>query len=210
MRIIAGARKGRMLAAPTGTTTRPTADRVRQAMFDILLHAPWGGPDLLTNARVLDAFAGTGALALEALSRGAEHATFFETDRAALAALRTNIAGCNWGDRCKVIPRDVTKPIHAHAPCSLLFLDPPYRQDLPARTLAALNAQGWIAPGAIAVIETAAQEPLPLRQKAPDGTELPPDIAPESDEDTPPPPAYAGLLLAERRHGAARLSVWKL
>ncbi|MFT8309518.1 16S rRNA (guanine(966)-N(2))-methyltransferase RsmD [Acetobacter malorum] len=211
MRIIAGARKGRMLAAPSGTTTRPTADRVRQALFDILLHAPWGGPDLLTNARVLDVFAGTGALGLEALSRGAEHATFFENDRPALSALRTNIAGCKWEDRSKVIPRDVTKPTRAPAPCSLLFLDPPYRQDLPARTLAALHAQGWIASGAIAVIETAAQEPLPLLQKNADGTTLLPAEAPISDdEEAPPLPAYAGTLLAERRHGAARLTVWQL
>ncbi|WP_281702138.1 16S rRNA (guanine(966)-N(2))-methyltransferase RsmD [Acetobacter malorum] len=211
MRIIAGARKGRMLAAPSGTTTRPTADRVRQALFDILLHAPWGGPDLLTNARVLDVFAGTGALGLEALSRGAEHATFFENDRAALSALRTNIAGCKWEDRSKVIPRDVTKPTRAPAPCSVLFLDPPYRQDLPARTLAALQAQGWIAPGAIAVIETAAQEPLPLLQKNADGTTIMPADAPISDdEEAPPLPAYAGTLLAERRHGAARLTVWQL
>ncbi len=210
MRIIAGARKGRMLVAPSGTTTRPTADRVRQAMFDIIRHAPWGGPDFLNDAVVLDAFAGTGALGLEALSRGAVHATFFENDRAALSALRANIAGCKCADRTKVVPRDVTKPVRAPAPCSLLFLDPPYRLDLPSRTLAALHAQGWIAPGAIAIIETGAQEPLPLRQKGPDGTEIIPEDAPEPDENAPPPPVYAGTLLAERRHGAARLSIWRL
>lgn len=211
MRIIAGDRKGRVLAAPPGSITRPTADRVRQAIFDILLHAPWGGPDLLHGARVLDAFAGTGALGLEALSRGADYATFFETDRAALATLRSNIAGCRWEDRSKVIPRDVTKPTHAPAPCSLLFLDPPYRQDLPARTLAALNAQGWIAPNALAVIETAAQEPLPLRLNNPDEVDLPPEtLTLKEGEEAPPPPVYAGALLAERRHGAARLSIWRL
>ncbi|GAN69477.1 N-6 adenine-specific DNA methylase [Acetobacter orleanensis NRIC 0473] len=211
MRIIAGDRKGRVLAAPTGTTTRPTADRVRQAIFDILLHAPWGGPDLFNSARVLDAFAGTGALGLEALSRGADYATFFEKDRAALVALRSNIAGCRWEDRSKVIPRDVTKPTHAPAPCSLLFLDPPYRQDLPARTLAALHAQGWIAPNALAVIETAAQEPLPLRLNNAEEVDIPPEILIVAEgEDAPPPPVYAGTLLAERRHGAARLSIWRL
>lgn len=211
VRIIAGARKGRLLAAPPGATTRPTADRVRQAIFDILLHAPWGGPDLLGGARVLDAFAGTGALGLEALSRGADYATFFEKDRAALAALRSNIAGCRWEDRCKVLPRDVTKPTHAPAPCSLIFLDPPYRQDLPALTLAALSAQGWIAPGALAVIETAAQEPLPLRLNNPEDVESPPAPLPLTEEgEAPPPPVYAGTLLAERRHGAARLSFWRL
>ncbi|HEY5299219.1 MAG TPA: RsmD family RNA methyltransferase [Acetobacteraceae bacterium] len=92
MRIIAGAWRGRALIAPPGETIRPTADRVRQALFDMLLHAPWAGPDTLKGARVLDAFAGTGALGLEALSRGAAHVTFMERDRAALTALRANIA----------------------------------------------------------------------------------------------------------------------
>ncbi|KXV57404.1 methyltransferase [Acetobacter senegalensis] len=202
MRIIAGARKGRVLAAPQGTTTRPTADRVRQALFDMLLHAPWGGSRLLDNAHVLDAFAGTGALALEALSRGAAQATFFETDRAALAALRANIAGCGWQNRCKVFAKDVTSPPRAAIPCSLLFLDPPYRQNLPARTLAALKAQGWIAPHAIAVIETSAQEPLPLLDIEQQGVSVP-----ETDD---PLPVFSGALLAERKHGAARISVWRI
>lgn len=206
MRIIAGARKGRILTAPAGATTRPTADRVRQALFDMLLHAPWGGPSLLTGAHVLDAFAGTGALALEALSRGASSASFFETDRAALSALRSNIAGCGWKESCNVFPRDVTKPPRARSACSLIFVDPPYRQGLPARTLAALAAQGWIANGALAVIETAADEALPL-------TDLsnPSPTPPDGVKGEPlPPPAYAGVLLAERKHGAARLSVWRL
>ena len=88
MRIIAGLWRGRALLAPSGETTRPTADRVRQALFDMLLHAPWGGRNLIEGARVLDVFAGTGALGLEALSRGAAKACFIERDRAALAALR--------------------------------------------------------------------------------------------------------------------------
>lgn len=203
MRIIAGARKGRILTAPQGTTTRPTADRVRQALFDMLLHAPWGGSTLLADAHVLDAFAGTGALGLEALSRGAKQATFFETDRAALAALRANIAGCGWQDRCKVFAKDATTPPPAATPCSLLFLDPPYRLSLPARTLAALKARGWIAPDAIAVIETAAQEPLPLRNSEQETPSLP-----EETEDSLP--VFSGTLLAERKHGAARISVWRL
>lgn len=206
MRIIAGTRKGRILTAPTGTTTRPTADRVRQALFDMLLHAPWGGQAILNTAHVLDAFAGTGALALEALSRGAASATFFESDRSALAALRTNIAGCQWQDRCTVIPRDVTKPPRAKQAASLLFLDPPYQQGLPARTLAALAAQGWISPDAIAVIETGAQEALPLHDRA--APEAPPENAPMDDGVVLP--VFSGTLLAERKHGAARLSVWRL
>ncbi|MFT9160275.1 MAG: RsmD family RNA methyltransferase, partial [Acetobacter sp.] len=143
VRIIAGARKGRVLVTPEGSATRPTADRVRQALFDMLAHAPWGGADLLAGAHVLDAFAGTGALGLEALSRGAGHATFFETDRAALAALRANIRACGWENRCTVIARDVTAPPRIKAdqtpagpvPASLVFVDPPYRMTLPARAL---------------------------------------------------------------------------
>ncbi|OUJ02078.1 16S rRNA (guanine(966)-N(2))-methyltransferase RsmD [Acetobacter cibinongensis] len=206
MRIIAGARKGRILVAPAGATTRPTADRVRQALFDMLLHAPWGGASVLTGAHVLDAFAGTGALGLEALSRGAASASFFETDRAALSALRSNIAGCGWKETCTVLPRDVTKPPRARTACSLIFIDPPYRQGLPARTLAALAAQGWVADGALAVIETAADEALPLADLSNPG----PTATDSVDGEPVPPPAYAGVLLAERKHGAARLSVWRL
>src|SRR6185437_15178113 len=111
MRIIAGAWRGRTLTAPPGTGTRPTSDRVRQALFDMLLHAPWGGRDLLEDASVLDAFAGTGALGLEALSRGAARATFIEHDRAALATLRRNIADCGAEARCRVLAVDAL-----HAP----------------------------------------------------------------------------------------------
>lgn len=193
VRIIAGERKGRVLATPTGSATRPTADRVRQALFDVLAHAPWGGPALLDGAHVLDAFAGTGALGLEALSRGGAQAVFFETDRSALAALRTNIHACGWGERCTVYPRDVTNPPAARTiPASLLFLDPPYHKGLPTKALAALKAKGWIAPNAVAIIETGRDEPLPFTDEA---------------EDAPP---CAHDLLAERQHGAARLSIWRL
>ncbi|MBO1324328.1 16S rRNA (guanine(966)-N(2))-methyltransferase RsmD [Acetobacter sp. TBRC 12305] len=197
VRIIAGTRKGRVLATPEGPATRPTADRVRQALFDMLAHAPWGGAGLLAGAHVLDAFAGTGALGLEALSRGAEHATFFETARPALAALRANIRACGWEDRCTVIARDVTTPprIKAEqAPASLVFVDPPYNQTLPACAITALKAAGWIAPDATIVIETGRDEPLPFAQPTPD---------------TPAPPEDPRWL-AERQHGAARLSIWRL
>src|SRR5215469_740010 len=106
MRIVAGTWRGRGLTAPPGTETRPTADRVRQALFDMLLHAPWGGRDAVEGAQVLDVFAGTGALGLEALSRGAAHAIFIEHDGAALAALRANIAALGAGGRCAVLPAD--------------------------------------------------------------------------------------------------------
>ena len=128
MRIVAGAWRGRVLQAPPGDTTRPTADRVRQALFDMLLHAPWGGRDAIEGARVLDVFAGTGALGLEALSRGAAFATFIEQDRAALAALRANIATLRAAGRSAVLAGDAlaTEPLAASdaEPCSLVFLDP--------------------------------------------------------------------------------------
>src|SRR5271166_2589163 len=98
MRIVAGRWRGRALQAPQGAGTRPTADRVRQALFDMLMHAPWGGKSLVEGALVLDVFAGTGALGLEALSRGAANAVFVERSRAALAALRGNIDACRASD----------------------------------------------------------------------------------------------------------------
>jgi 16S rRNA (guanine966-N2)-methyltransferase len=184
MRIIAGAWKGRALQTPSGDTTRPTADRVRQALFDMLLHAPWGGRATIEGARVLDVFAGTGAFGLEALSRGAAFATFIEQDRAALVALRANIVRLRAVDRSSVLANDAlaaaTLAASGRTPCSLVFLDPPYGGDLVPRALALLSAHGWIAPGALITAETARAEP-PL------------------DAD----------LLAERTHGAARISVWR-
>ena len=107
MRIVAGAWRGRTLIAPPGQETRPTADRVRQALFDMLMHAEWGGRALVEGAMVLDVFAGTGALGLEALSRGAAHACFIERDRAALRALRTNVATCKAEPQAEVLAVDV-------------------------------------------------------------------------------------------------------
>lgn len=178
MRIIAGAWRGRTLVAPAGRETRPTADRVRQALFDSLLHASWGGGPALEGARVLDAFAGTGALGLEALSRGAGHATFFDTDRAALDAVRANLAACGAGERATVLRADAVRPPPAPAACALVFLDPPYRQGLVARAIAALDEAGWLSQGALVVAEQASSDP---------------------------PPTAA--LLLDRVHGAARLTV---
>ena len=180
MRIVAGAWRGRTLVAPAGAATRPTADRVRQALFDMLLHAPWGGRQAVEGVAVLDGFAGTGALGLEALSRGAAAATFIETDRAALAALRANIAACKAEPVCRVLAADATRPPPG-APCRLLFLDPPYARDLVPRAAEALAAAGWIAPDALVVVELGREEALP-------------DL---------------GTLLAERVHGAARVAIWR-
>ncbi|PZW47134.1 16S rRNA (guanine966-N2)-methyltransferase [Humitalea rosea] len=199
MRIISGINRGRILAAPEGDTTRPTADRVRQALFDALTHAAWAGRDRIIGARVLDGFAGTGALGLEALSRGALHATFLETSRPALQALRSNIAVCKAEGATTVIPGDATKPPRASAPVSLIFLDPPYAKLAPVlapgaepeppeagivpRTVAALTAAGWIAPGALLVAETARAAEAPV---------LP-----------------GWTLVDERGHGVAMLRVWE-
>lgn len=181
MRIVAGAWRGRALVAPAGETTRPTADRVRQALFDMLLHAPWGGRELIEGARVLDVFAGTGALGLEALSRGAAKASFIERDRPALAALRANIAACGTAGICSVLTGDALAVRRGEA-CGLVFLDPPYGQDLVPRAVARLIVAGWIAPGAVVVAETGRDEVLQL----------------------------PGELLAERAHGAARLTFWRM
>ena len=160
MRIVAGAWRGRALAAPSGDATRPTADRVRQALFDRLMHAPWAGRAVIEDAQVLDVFAGTGALGLEALSRGAAHATFIENGRAALGVLRANIAACRAETRCTVLVADARRPPAGPA-CSLLFLDPPYGQDLAAPALAALHDAGWIAPDALIVAEIGRNDALP-------------------------------------------------
>ncbi|MCA3303721.1 MAG: 16S rRNA (guanine(966)-N(2))-methyltransferase RsmD [Roseomonas sp.] len=180
MRIIAGRWKGRALVAPPGLTTRPTSDRARQAIFDQLWHAPWAGRTVVEGASVLDGFAGTGAMGLEALSRGAARASFMEQDRAALAALRANIAACKAGDACRVIAGDVTAPPLAAAACTLVFLDPPYAKGLVPRALAALQTKGWIAPGALIIAETG------------------------RDEETVMLPGFE--VISTRDHGAARLS----
>lgn len=179
MRIVAGAWRGRNLVAPSGDVTRPTADRVRQALFDSLVHASWGGRARLEGAEVLDAFAGTGALGLEALSRGAARAHFIETDRFALGALRANIAACGAGDRCAVMPGSALRP-RAGAACGLVFLDPPYGLGLVPQALVALRAAGWIADRALLVVECGRDEVV----------------------------EGIGELLDERVHGAARIAVW--
>jgi 16S rRNA (guanine966-N2)-methyltransferase len=184
MRIVGGTWRGRALQAPRGATTRPTADRARQALFDMLLHAPWGGRDLLDGASVLDVCAGTGALGLEALSRGAATATFIERDAAALAALRGNIARLDAETRCTVLARDVLAA-PSGTPHGLVFLDPPYGQDLVPHALGHLARLGWIAPGAVIVSETG------------------------RDEDLPEGGGVTMDKLAERTHGAARLGVWR-
>jgi 16S rRNA (guanine966-N2)-methyltransferase len=160
MRIVAGEHKGRTLLAPKGRDTRPTSDRTRGAVFNILAH---GLEDFdLRGARVLDVFAGTGALGLEALSRGAVEATFMERDQEALKCLEANIAALHEEDRATVLKSDATRPRTAMAPCRLIFLDPPYGKGLVPKALVALAEQGWVAEGTICVAEVGTGEALDL------------------------------------------------
>jgi 16S rRNA (guanine966-N2)-methyltransferase len=166
MRIVAGRHRGRRLLAPQGETVRPTSDRAREALFNILSHGQLAAEGILfAEAAVLDAFAGTGALGLEALSRGAAEAAFIEQDREALATLRRNIAALGEDGRARIVPGDATRPPRAPSAYALVFLDPPYRSGLAAAALTALDAAGWLAPESLAVVELAAREELvpPIR-----------------------------------------------
>lgn len=158
MRVIAGAWRGKRLVAPAGEGTRPTSDRARQTVFDVLWHARWAGRGVIEGGRVLDAFAGSGALGIEALSRGAAEATFLDTDPAALAAIRANLRACRAESRGRVLRADATTPPPAPAPCGLAFLDPPYGKGLVAASLAALDGAGWIGGAAVVVAELGAGE----------------------------------------------------
>src|SRR5262245_38396299 len=153
MRIVAGRFRGRTLAAPEGHHTRPTSDRVREAMFNILEHGIEGFA--LSGARVLDLFAGTGALGLEALSRGAAFCLFLDEDAAARGLIRRNIEALALTGSTKVFRRDATDlgPAGNRGGFGLAFLDPPYGQGLAERALASAAAGGWLALGAVAVVE---------------------------------------------------------
>lgn len=152
MRIIAGDYRGRTLKAPEGKATRPTSDRTREALFSILLSRLGDFEDL----RVADLFAGTGALGLEALSRGAAHCTFVERDAAALAVLKANIAALGAGARADVRAQDATRV--TGGPYHLVLLDPPYASGLGLKALVHLASVGALAPGCIAALETGAGE----------------------------------------------------
>ena len=164
MRIVGGRLRGRALAAPKSQAIRPTADRLREALFNILVHA-YGDP--VTGARVLDLFAGTGALGLEAISRGAAFALLVDEGAEARALIRANVEALGLGGVTRVFRRDATKlgPVHPLAPFSLAFLDPPYGQRLAEQALASARAGGWHAADARVVVEGAARPGF----KVPDG-----------------------------------------
>ena len=162
MRIIGGASRGLHLS-PVGegdakAHLRPTSDRVRESIFNLLINGGYGNP--VANARVLDVFAGTGALGLEALSRGAAHATFLENGAAAAAILKRNIALMRAETRCDHLRRDATKPgLNPGAPFTLIFLDPPYGKSLGEAAIAALRP--WFAPDALIVWEESTAPQIP-------------------------------------------------
>lgn len=190
VRVIAGELGGRRLSSPAGRATRPTLERVREALFSMLASrleacpageaGPWG-------EEVLDLFAGSGALGIEALSRGAARATFVERDRAALRVLSANLAALGLRERSRVVPGDVfavLDRLRRPGGYSLILADPPYREGLAPRLLERLGAGGWLAPSGICAIEHATGE----------------DLAPE-----------AGNLsnIAQRTYGETRISLYR-
>jgi 16S rRNA (guanine966-N2)-methyltransferase len=156
MRIVGGSLRGRTLAAPKSAAIRPTADRLRESLFNILAHA-YGDP--VAGARVLDLFAGTGALGIEALSRGAGFALFVDQSAEARALLRENVTALGLGGVSRIFRRDATRlgPVNPLEPFSLAFLDPPYGQGLAQEALAAARSGGWFLPGALVIVEEAAK-----------------------------------------------------
>src|SRR6266849_10427797 len=155
MRIVGGRLGGRTLAAPKSQNVRPTSDRLRESLFNILAH---GYDDAIAGARVLDLFAGTGALGLEAGSRGAAFALFVDDEAEARALMRQNVEALGVAAATRIFRRDATKlgPAHPVEPFSLLFLDPPYRKGLAEQALAAMRDGGWLTPHALVVVEEAA------------------------------------------------------
>ena len=159
MRIVGGDLRGRPLAAPRSDAIRPTSDRTREAVFNIIAHR-W--PQQLEGARVLDLFAGTGALGLEALSRGAAHALFIEDSAEGRGLIRTNIEAFGLQGRAKIFRRDATKLGEPGTilPFDLVFADPPYGRGLAEQALQSALAGSWLTPDALVVVEEAAGSPF--------------------------------------------------
>jgi 16S rRNA (guanine966-N2)-methyltransferase len=161
VRIVSGEFRGKILIAPKGEATRPTSDRARQAIFNILEHAPWS--EGVRDRRVIDLFAGSGGLGFEALSRGAAFCLFVETDEAARGAIRENVDAMGLFGRTRVHRRsavDLGVRPGADGPAfDLAFLDPPYAKGLGEQALARLAAGGWLTPGATVVFERGVGEP---------------------------------------------------
>src|SRR5215471_13892125 len=154
MRVVGGRLRGRNIASPTSREIRPTADRLRESLFNILAHA-YGDP--VSDARVLDLFAGTGALGIEAISRGAAFCLFIDNGAEARALLRQNVEALGLGGVTKVYRRDAAAlgSVHPHEPFALAFLDPPYGKGLAEKALASLRDGTWLSKEALVVVEEA-------------------------------------------------------
>ena len=177
MRITGGSLRDRKIAAPGGHAIRPSADRLREALFNMLVHARCEAVPPLVGALVLDVFAGTGALGLEALSRGAAQLVLIDRD---LEWARRNVEALGQDAHCRLIAADALAPPAAARPADIALLDPPYGSGLAAPALAALEAAGWLGPASLAVVETGAKERIVW------------------------PPAFAPIR--SRRYGASRLT----
>ncbi|MEZ6030530.1 MAG: 16S rRNA (guanine(966)-N(2))-methyltransferase RsmD [Hyphomonadaceae bacterium] len=164
MRIIGGTLKGRSIRAPEGQGTRPTSDRARESLFNILAHAEWAAP--LAGARVIDAFAGSGSLGFEAISRGAAFCLFVETEAAARGCIRDNIEAFQLFGHTRIHRRSATdlgpKPAGLGAPFNLVFLDPPYRKGLVPLALEQLASGQWLTADALVIAETGSDEDEPV------------------------------------------------
>lgn len=162
MRITAGSLGGRSLVPPRDNRVRPTADKVRQAIYNILLHNDFG--TAISGARVADLFAGTGAMGIEALSRGAQFCLFVDDSAESRALIRKNVESLQLTGVTKIWRRDATKlgamAAGAGGPFEFVILDPPYRKGLIAPALASLREGGWLSPGALLIAETAEDEPV--------------------------------------------------
>lgn len=183
MRIVGGTFKGRTLKAPSSQTVRPTSDKARQALFNILEHNPdlYSDGNALDGANVIDLFAGTGALGLEALSRGAAYALFVDSSVEGRGLIRENMLTMGVAVRARLFKRDATKigDRGKMDPFTLAFLDPPYGKGLGDEALKALDDGGWLAPGALVIFEESAKADIAI------------------------PPAFS--VLDEREMGEARL-----
>tara|TARA_B100001123_G_scaffold382438_1_gene453588 strand:+ start:2585 stop:3163 length:579 start_codon:yes stop_codon:yes gene_type:complete len=163
LRVIGGRLKGQKLYVPTRWAGRPTADRVRENMFNVLVHATWSiAVHGFTQHHVVDGFAGTGALGFEALSRGAKHVTFMERNRSAQRAIRRTAQNLGVTHMVKILDWDMTQPCLASTACGIGFIDPPYCRSLVCPSLEALSRNGWLIDGAITVVELSVNEALVL------------------------------------------------
>ena len=164
MRVVGGRLRSRPIASPKSDSVRPTSDRLREALFNILAHS-YGDP--VTDARVLDLFAGTGAIGIEAISRGADYALFVDEGVEARALLRDNVESLGLGGVTRIFRRDASRlgPAHPLDPFSLVFLDPPYGKGLAEKSLISARDGGWLVPQALLVVEEAADAGF----TAPDG-----------------------------------------